>query len=88
MPNVALGNHFEDFVKRQIESGRYNNVSEVVRAGLRMLEDHEDSREKWLKEEIPGRFAELQSDPSKGVPAETVRARFRTKHEKRVADVK
>lgn len=38
MPNVALGNHYEEFIRKQLESGRYNNASEVVRAGLRLLE--------------------------------------------------
>ena len=43
--SVALGSHFEEFVKKQLESGRFNNVSEVVRAGLRLLEDHEKLRQ-------------------------------------------
>lgn len=79
MPNVALGNYYEEFVKKQLESGRYNNASEVVRAGLRLLEDHEAARERWLNEEIPARFDELQANPSLGIPASTVRARFEAK---------
>ena len=43
--SVALGNHFEEFVKKQLNSGRFNNVSEVVRAALRLLEDEEKLRE-------------------------------------------
>lgn len=39
--SVALSPHFETFVRQQVESGRFNNVSEVVRAGLRLLEDQE-----------------------------------------------
>jgi antitoxin ParD1/3/4 len=39
--SYAIGDHFEDFIRKQIDSGRYNNASEVVRAGLRMLEDYE-----------------------------------------------
>jgi antitoxin ParD1/3/4 len=39
--SVALGNHFEVFVRGQVESGRFNNSSEVVRAGLRLLEESE-----------------------------------------------
>ena len=39
--SVALGSHFDDFIKAQIAQGRYNNASEVIRAGLRLLEDNE-----------------------------------------------
>ena len=39
--SVALGNHFEEFAKQRIEEGRYKNISEVIRAGLRLLEDEE-----------------------------------------------
>lgn len=39
--SVALSPHFEAFVRQQVESGRFNNVSEVVRAGLRLLEERE-----------------------------------------------
>jgi len=39
--SVALNPHFESFIRNQVESGRYNNASEVVRAGLRLLKDIE-----------------------------------------------
>ncbi len=39
--SIVLGDHFTDFIDLQIEQGRYGSTSEVVRAGLRMLEEHE-----------------------------------------------
>jgi len=39
--SISLGNYFDEFVQNQVSAGRYKNVSEVIRAGLRMLEDEE-----------------------------------------------
>jgi antitoxin ParD1/3/4 len=39
--SVALGDHFENFVDEKISEGRFKNASEVIRAGLRLLEDEE-----------------------------------------------
>lgn len=39
--NVSLNTHFENFVAEQLDGGRYNNASEIVRAGLRLLEEQE-----------------------------------------------
>ena len=49
--SVSLGNYFDEFVIGQVTVGRYKNVSEVIRAGLRLLED-EESRLIALKQAI------------------------------------
>lgn len=49
--SISLGGHFEHFVEDNIASGRYNNASEVIRAGLRLLEE-EEARIKALKHAI------------------------------------
>jgi len=40
--SISLGNYFDQFVQTQVSAGRYKNVSEVIRAGLRLLEDEEN----------------------------------------------
>ncbi len=39
--SISLGNYFDQFVQTQVSTGRYKNVSEVIRAGLRLLENEE-----------------------------------------------
>ena len=39
--SISLGDHFSAFIAQQISQGRYGSASEVVRAGLRQLEEHE-----------------------------------------------
>ena len=40
--SISLGNYFDQFVSSQVSAGRYKNVSEVIRAGLRLLENEEN----------------------------------------------
>ena len=39
--SISLGNYFDEFVQSRIKEGRFKNVSEVIRAGLRLLEEEE-----------------------------------------------
>lgn len=49
--SVALGAHFTSFIEAQIQGGRYGTASDVVRAGLRLLEEHE-AKVQALKEAL------------------------------------
>lgn len=48
MPNVYLTEPMQDYVQKQIESGAYANLSEVVRAGIRLLMDRDGARQFYL----------------------------------------
>jgi antitoxin ParD1/3/4 len=39
--NLSLGDHWEEFVDRMVEAGRFSSAGDVVREGLRLLEEHE-----------------------------------------------
>ena len=78
--SVALSAHFERFIQEQVKSGRYNNASEVVRAGLRLLED-QHARAKLQHEELRVAIeAGLASGPGKS--ADAVFERLETKYRK------
>ncbi|AVR46053.1 type II toxin-antitoxin system ParD family antitoxin [Christiangramia fulva] len=49
--SISLGDYFDQFVRSRINEGRYKNVSEVIRAGLRLLEE-EESKVAALKNAI------------------------------------
>ncbi len=49
--SMSLGDHFAHFIDRQVEAGRYGSASDVVRAGLRLLEEHE-ARVKALQDAL------------------------------------
>ena len=40
--SISLGNHFENFIEHSLSEGRFKNASEVIRAGLRLLEEEEN----------------------------------------------
>lgn len=63
--SITLGEHFDDFIAQQLDTGRYGSASEVVRAGLRMLEDTEsklDTLRRLLEEGEQSGFVDYSYD--------------------------
>ena len=82
--NVSLTPELEKFVDGKVESGLYNNASEVVREGLRLLKEHDEIRVKW-REQIERGWLESQRGEVVDGPAAmaAIRARVKTKARKR-----
>ncbi len=47
--SISLGNHFEEFIRNEVKSGRYSSVSEVIRSALRLLESEEKKERELIK---------------------------------------
>lgn len=79
MASISLGDHFEKFAHEQISQGRYQNVSEVVRAGLRLLEDYEMARQERLQN-LKTKIDDAWEDPSPSRSADDVFGRLEKLH--------
>ena len=74
--SVTLGDHFDEFVAEKIKQGRFQSVSEVVRAGLRKLEEDEAKLEALRARLEAGE----KSAPVEGFGKESFLAEMRSKH--------
>ena len=72
------------FIDAKVASGDYASGSEVVRAGLRALQERDAAVERWLNEEVGPAYDAMKKDPSRGIPAEEVFSTIRARHAKRL----
>jgi antitoxin ParD1/3/4 len=68
--SYTLGSHFESFVKSLVESGRYSTASEVMRDGLRLLQEREEMQAAKLQALREALDEGVRSGP--GIPADEV----------------
>jgi antitoxin ParD1/3/4 len=82
--NVSLTPELEKFVDAKVESGLYNNASEVVREGLRLLKEHDEIRVKWREQIERGWLQAQRGEVVDGPTAMAeLRERVKTKARKR-----
>ncbi len=60
------------FIDSKVEAGQFASGSEVVRDGLRAMQQHDDAIQRWLREEVVPTLRKLDEDPSRARPAKQV----------------
>lgn len=81
MPSsYAIGKHFENFIRQQIESGRYSSASEIIRDALRLLEERKELKEIQIRSLRQQLQEGRESGP--GISADEVFDRLETKYSK------
>jgi antitoxin ParD1/3/4 len=73
-----------EFIDNKVASGAYASGSEVVRAGLRALQERDAAVERWLREEVAPVYDSMRKDPSRGIPADRTFAKVRSRHTARL----
>jgi antitoxin ParD1/3/4 len=68
------------YIDTKVDSGAYASGSEVIRAGLRALQERDAAFERWLNEEVVPTYDATKADPSSRIPAKTVFAEARARY--------
>ena len=68
------------YIDSLVETGTYASVSEVVRAGLRALQERDAAVERWLRDKVVPVYDAMQADPGRGLTADQVRKAMRAHH--------
>lgn len=77
---VSLPTEHSAFIDEQVVKGAYASASEVVRAGLRALQERDKAVERWLKEEVAPAYDLLKADPDRTHSAQSVFDEIRAHH--------
>ncbi|WP_296746807.1 type II toxin-antitoxin system ParD family antitoxin [Mesorhizobium sp.] len=68
------------FIDQLVQSGAYATSSEVIRAGLRALQERDAAVERWLREEVAPTYDAWKASPGKGISPEEMAERARKRH--------
>ena len=79
---ISLPAEHAAFVDAKVASGDYASASEVVRAGLRALQERDAAVERWLREDVAAAYDAMKADPSRGIPAAAVFTKLRARKSK------
>jgi antitoxin ParD1/3/4 len=80
----SLPSEHAEYIDAKVASGDYATASEVVRAGLRALQERDAAVERWLREEVVPTYDAMKADPRRGVAVDDVLAELQAHHDKRL----
>ncbi len=82
---VSLPVEQASYIDAQVASGGYASASEVVRAGLRALQERDAAMDRWLSAEVVPVYDAMKSDPARARTGDMVAASLKDHHAKRTA---
>jgi antitoxin ParD1/3/4 len=80
---ISLPSEQGAYIDKLVESGEYGSASEVVRAGIRALQQHDRAIEHWLRTEVAETYDRVRAGTERMIPVEEVFAEIRARHEAR-----
>jgi antitoxin ParD1/3/4 len=80
---ISLPAEQASYIDAQVAKGAYASASEVVRAGLRALQERDAAVERWLRADVAPAYDAMRSDPSRAIPDGQVLETIRSRHAKR-----
>ncbi|MFI4934890.1 MAG: type II toxin-antitoxin system ParD family antitoxin [Caulobacterales bacterium] len=83
--SITLPNEMAEMVKKKVASGAYASESEVIRDGLRSLQERDAAVERWLREEAVPTYEAYLADPTQVVPIDEVFDRLEARLKEREA---
>lgn len=85
---VSLPAEQSRYIDNLVAAGSYASASEVVRAGVRALQERDAAVERWLREDVAPVYDAMITDPGRALPAQDVFASIRARHADRLKQTK